>query len=1120
MHFDVIKIGDFRFPGGTSAAIAHEIRALSSAGYSVGLVQKRASVLKQDRGINPHIQACIEAGQAILVEADPQDRLEARLAVIHNPYVFADKAAGLPKIAAPVKTMVGHQPVLDGNGVPYFNVDAVQENAEEMVGRGVVWAPISELSRRNMADAAIQPEILDEDWTNLIFVDDWRQDRSRPVGPRPVIGRHSRPDWPKWPATAEELFSVYPEGETFDVRLLGVGDGLKRLIGEDRPANWTTFEFNEIDPVDFLKTIDYFAYYHHPDWVEGFGRTIAEAAASGAVVILPEHFRPTFGEAALYRKPDEVQATALELHDDWEGYRLQSRIGQRIIDRLYGPTRYLSRIEKLIGKPGSTSVTSGVTLGVNSGGTANSAMTSPGAAPAGKPQAEPSMVDTDIVVMGDFRTARETAWRIANEVRVQHELGYRTALMHVETDGVKDLAFVNPEIDALAREGLARPVDPATPFVRAKLLIVHQPRFVFDRVGGGAAVAAARVVADRAIVVHDSAMSGDEIIRKDALLRTMFGQQVAWAATTPALQRDLAAAGPDVSVEGEVWRPSVWAAPWTDRKKAGHEIPVIGRAGLCDETQWPKDEKTTFAVYPAGREAVVRILGMPHARKIPVADVPESWEQFGILETNPHKFISNLDFFVYVPGETPNEIPEHAIASAMVHGIPAVLPNELKARIGRGPIYAKPEEMFAAVQQLHGDGSAYAAASGEAARTARQAFGPTVHKVRLRRLAGSPPVNRATGPAAPAVKGRKRERVLFISSNGVGLGHLTRLLAIARRMPGDVEPVFATMSQAMPIVAQAGYPVEYLPFHVYANCDPNDWNDWFGEHLSQIIDFHDARAVVFDGGNPYQGLLEALAPRRDTNLVWVRRGMWRETQNNETAIRRQRFFDLVIEPTDIAESKDSGATAYNRAVALKVAPIRLLDEEDLLPREEACERLGLDPARPAALIQLGSGSNRDIVSMIDTVLEKLGQQPDIQPVIAEWLISQNRLDFWPGVKRLRGFPMSKYFNAFDFTISAAGYNSFNEIISFGLPAVFMANDHAMMDDQGGRAAFAQENDAAFHLPDHRADAIGPMVDALMDEKTRFIMKTNCARISHGNGAADAAAAVAGLVLQARSGRTG
>jgi UDP:flavonoid glycosyltransferase YjiC (YdhE family) len=210
---------------------------------------------------------------------------------------------------------------------------------------------------------------------------------------------------------------------------------------------------------------------------------------------------------------------------------------------------------------------------------------------------------------------------------------------------------------------------------------------------------------------------------------------------------------------------------------------------------------------------------------------------------------------------------------------------------------------------------------------------------------------------------------------------------------------------------------------------------------------------------------------------------------------------------DIAESRDFGATACNQATALRVPPIRLLEEHEILSRTQACERIGIDPDKPAALIQLGSGSNRDIVSIIDSVFSRLSNHPDIQPVLAEWMIAPKSLDLWPGVRRLRGFPLSRYFNAFDFTISAAGYNSFNEIISFALPAIFMANSHATMDDQDGRAAFAQDNEAAFHIPDLEAHRVGPLIDRILDPELQSIMRYNCSRLALDNGAAKAAEAI-------------
>jgi len=362
--------------------------------------------------------------------------------------------------------------------------------------------------------------------------------------------------------------------------------------------------------------------------------------------------------------------------------------------------------------------------------------------------------------------------------------------------------------------------------------------------------------------------------------------------------------------------------------------------------------------------------------------------------------------------------------------------------------------------------------------------------------------------AQSASKVRPTARLLFVSSNGVGMGHLSRLLAVARRLPDSVEAVFLTMSQALPVIQQFGFHAEHVPSHQQTQSDMATWNAWLKCTLDQVLEAYSIRAVVFDGNVVYQGICDAVSPRPDCPLIWIRRGMWRRDQDNSQSLLSGEDVDLIIEPGEVASDFDSGASVNQREGIVFVDPIRLLDPDEVLPRNESCRTLGLDPDECYVLIQLGAGNNYNIIDLIGSAIETLEKTRIARPVIAEWLTSDIGLDLWPDVPRLRCFPISRYYRAFDFTISAAGYNSFNEIISFGVPSVIAPNLNRAMDDQSARAAYADQHGAAIHLDHEMLSDLDQVLAAMLDEDRRQVMREKCRQIAKPNGAVRAAQLVA------------
>lgn len=714
----------------------------------------------------------------------------------------------------------------------------------------------------------------------------------------------------------------------------------------------------------------------------------------------------------------------------------------------------------------------------------------------------------DILIAGDFRFPGGTSSAIASEARALAAAGYRLGLLALATGPLSGRRPIHPAIRALADRGLARFVPQQQP-VAARLTLLHHPAAF----AGLPAVPPLVTSGVTLLVVHHPAVDAAGVLQYDvgavsALVRALFGPTI-WAPVGPKVRRTLEGLAVPPPMTPEDWvnilDPEEFACD--RRQRLPRSRPVLGRHSRPLPDKWPGDRATFLAAYPDDPGIQVRLMGYSEALDPVVGPRPANWEvlPFGALPVRD--FLRSLDYYAYFHGPDWIEAFGRSVLEAMAAGLVCLLPPDFREVFGDAAVYCEPEGVLGHVRRLEGDAAARAALSARAIAMVGECFGPDRAVARVEGLIGPPGVGMADEAADAAPPG---PRILYFTSNGVGMGHLARCLASARRLAPGATAVVVTMCKAFGVVRDEGFTVEYLPYFRAIGIDHDTWNRKLAEELGLILSYHCPDVFVFDGNVPYEGMRDALDNQPQIWRVWQRRPMWRPDVGAEH-IDVSESFDVVIEPGELAAAVDRGLTTAHSADAFRVPPIRMLDRDEALPRGAARALLGLDPDRPALLLQLGSGNNFDlraVARLVCDLADPQGAGRDLQVVFARWRIAETEVALPAHVRLLEAFPISRYLAAFDCALATAGYNTFHENIAACLPTLFVSNDNPEQDEQWLRAEYAALRGLALCAWAADVHAVRRGIEQLLLPETRARLADACAAARPANGAANGAAGVA------------
>ena len=317
-------------------------------------------------------------------------------------------------------------------------------------------------------------------------------------------------------------------------------------------------------------------------------------------------------------------------------------------------------------------------------------------------------------------------------------------------------------------------------------------------------------------------------------------------------------------------------------------------------------------------------------------------------------------------------------------------------------------------------------------------------------------------------------RIVFYAVNGLGLGHVTRLLAIARAVrneQADAEILFLTTSEAAHLIYREGFAAVKFPSRAAAqrgNLRAASWQRLMHTGILSALTAFDPHILVadtFPAGSANE-LLPALRwiPRR----VFVFRTQRPSRAREESFQNTLRQYDLILIPH---REGSEVVPLPETARAIWTGPITIREPHELLSREEARARLGFSPGETVALFSLGGGGGLEIEAAriaFETARKRLPATRwietrgplEIAPLgIAPKIDRTSALEIWPLMPLLR---------AFDWAIASAGYNTVHELQAAEVPSILwpFARD---VDDQAARVQNLTQQKRVLALPEN-ADA--------------------------------------------------
>ncbi len=356
---------------------------------------------------------------------------------------------------------------------------------------------------------------------------------------------------------------------------------------------------------------------------------------------------------------------------------------------------------------------------------------------------------------------------------------------------------------------------------------------------------------------------------------------------------------------------------------------------------------------------------------------------------------------------------------------------------------------------------------------------------------------------------KKPRRIVCYAINGSGLGHLTRLISVGRWLRRYVtlledqppEVLFLTSSDASDILAQAGFASFKIPsktVSVRAGLDKLEYRRLAKHFVWQMLGVFSPDLFVVDTfpSGSFDELFQVLDGPFKKSFVF--RGVKPEYAARPIFRSALGMYDAVVVP-------HQHQTSYVEQLAPTIqasfsGEVVQFERDELLPAEAARRELGVADGDRLVYLSAGGGGDPDAESTISGLVDALRHEPGLHLLVGAGPLYHGNRMAGPRLTWFDSPNIWRYFHGLDAAISAAGYNTFHELIYAGVPTAFYSQEK-IADDQSQRIADAERVGACSRIEDiTNPDEVRMQLNQVLDPSHASAMKTACAGVIPANGA--------------------